>query len=66
MERFFRKMFIFVALFLVLLLGFCVLNGISEAPVLGDLAQDLLQVRSLEELEEWISDVEDDVSDEIL
>ena len=66
MERFFRKKFIFAALFLVLLLGFCVLNGISEAPVLGDLAQDLLQVRSLEELEEWISDVEDDVSDEIL
>ena len=65
MKRFFRKKSIFAALFLTLLLGFCVYNAAAGADTLAELAEELGGVRSEAELKEWLAGTESALSDDI-
>lgn len=66
MNRFFLKKYIFAACFLIFLLGFSAANWVCHAQTLGDLLQELAQVRSVTELKAWIQEAEDETSEEVI
>lgn len=66
MKRFFVKKYIFAAIFLTVWLMFSAANFIVGADQWYDLYEDLTEVNTVLELEDWISSVESDVNEELL
>lgn len=66
MRRYFLKKYVFAAVFLGFLLTFSLVNLVLGAETWEELLEDLGQVRSVAELEEWISDVDSETNEAML
>lgn len=66
MKRFFVKKYIFAAVFLTGWLLFSIVNFISGSEKWYDLFGNLTEVQNINELEDWITEVEADTSEELL
>ena len=66
MKRFFAKKYIFAAAFLAVWLLFSAFNFAASVQVWQKLFEEFTCVRSVSDLESWISDVEADVNESML
>lgn len=66
MNHFFIKKNCFAAVFLVFVLGFSIMNIAVNREELEELAEDLVKIEKVSDLEEWIDEVEDEVTENIL
>lgn len=66
MRRYFLKKYVFAAVFLAFLLTFSIVNFFHGADEWKDILQDLFQVRTVEELEDWIADVDTEANETML
>lgn len=66
MRRYFLKKYVFAAVFLGFLLTFSLVNLFLGAETWEELLEDLGQVRSISDLEDWISDVDSETNEAML